>query len=123
MPMSLLLVDKVVREETQDVLVQKPLRSLNEHHPPTLISGPHLTYDSLLNKNLSDLIFGAASGDVDRKGRKYDHRLISKKLASWYNKCLSIKPVHFHEMHYSQTEKQHEERRLPNTSATHIDPR
>jgi hypothetical protein len=74
MPTSLLLVSKVVHEETQDALVQTPLQSLNEHYPPALVSGPYLTvHYSLYVPN--------TLGYFDPPGHQYDHTYVSRKLA------------------------------------------
>jgi hypothetical protein len=74
MPTSLLLVSKVVHEETQDALVQTPLQSLNEHYPPTLVSGPYLTVHYSLYVSIT-------LGYFDPPGHQYDHTYVSRKLA------------------------------------------
>jgi hypothetical protein len=72
LPTSLLLVSGVVHEETRDVLVQTPLRFLNEHYVPTLIIGPYLTCNSPLSIWLPNLLHSAAASGTDLNGRKYD---------------------------------------------------
>jgi hypothetical protein len=110
MPTALLQLNKLVHEETKDSLVQKPLRKMNNNHPPTIVLGPTFPRFKSL-PYLSDLFHRAATSRYAEMNRDPQHERDTEPLvhtlASWYNEGDSPQHAFSGDMsaHFSETQR------------------
>lgn len=88
LPTPLLLVNKLVYQETQDASVQTQLQDLNEHYLPVLVMGPFTGLCSPRN-NFLDTFCGLLSRQNGSNPSNHESMEINRQITAWSN--LSLK--------------------------------
>jgi hypothetical protein len=117
MPTALLQLNKLVHEETKDSLVQKPMRKMNDDHPPTIVLGPNFPRFRIL-PTLSDLFHGVATSRYTTMdhSHQYERDLgsVVHTLAAWYNEGATPQQAFSEDMSAHYSEAQHPAHSLHN---------
>ncbi|EUC49067.1 hypothetical protein COCMIDRAFT_33538 [Bipolaris oryzae ATCC 44560] len=108
LPTSLLLISKLIYQETGDALVQKQLRNLNEQYPPVVVLGPaKLQYEP--RNGFMDELFGLLSRHNGNTSSVYDGsetlagrnpKRICNGITAWTNQSLETRlGVHWEQVY------------------------
>ena len=87
LPTPLLLVNKLVHQETKDATVQMQLQHLNEHYPPVIVVGPFTGLYTPRNTFLNTFC-GLLSRHSGRNSCILNSRGIRRYITSWSNSSL-----------------------------------